>query len=361
MAQNTAISWADDTFNPWIGCTKLSPACDGCYAENLMATRLKRVTWGPHGERQRTSEAYWAEPLKWEREQAAKVKYANDNGLPAPPARFVFCASLADVFDNAVPWEWRRDLFDLIHATPHLTWLLLTKRPGNIAALFAQAITPELRAKWSKSVGLGQSLWPRNAAIGCTVVTQAEADRDIPKLLDAKAGLHPAFAFVSMEPLLEPVDLMRWLPGGYECRAECGWRSWRSPPEERCTSCDGISSGFGEFCPACSGAEFVGICPDCDGDTVHAHPDTSCIDWVITGGETDQGKHKARPSHPDWFRAIRDQCAAAGVPYHHKQNGEWGFCPDRTALPDQVFRVGKKAAGRALDGVIHDARPQVAA
>ncbi len=364
MAENTAISWADDTFNPWEGCQKVSPACDGCYAEALMDTRYGKVKWGPHGERVRTAPANWAKPLKWEREEARKWEAYRSVKLVEPPPRFVFCASLADVFDNAVPVEWRSDLFNLIRKTPHLTWLLLTKRPGSIVKLFAEAITPELRTKWSQQVRLGESLWPRNAAIGCTVVTQEEADRDIPRLLAAKAGLNPAFAFVSMEPLLGPVDLDTAWHGetalDAECWGDCAWCSKGHPPLHNC------ARGRGDWEAGQSG-----------------------LDWVITGGETDQGQHKARPSHPDWFRSLRDQSTAAGVPFHFKQWGEWvggevysegktgGLArhqaPSETAwggYPDYWWdgdafggvistRVGKKAAGRALDGVIHDARPSV--
>jgi protein gp37 len=114
---------------------------------------------------------------------------------------FVF-PSMCDPFDNHPDLaEPRRRFFDLIRATPNLTWLLLTKRPGNIVKLFREA------HPWPS--GGGWNWWPRNAAIGCTVVTQEEADRDIPKLLAAKAALNPAFAFLSMEPLLGPVDLTR--------------------------------------------------------------------------------------------------------------------------------------------------------
>ncbi|MFN3858134.1 MAG: DUF5131 family protein [Caulobacter sp.] len=334
MGETTGISWADMTFNPWIGCMKVSPACDGCYAEALMETRMGRAVWGAPGKgvgtRVRTSEANWRKPLAWNR------KAAKDGTRP-----FVFCASLADVFDNAVPPEWRRDLFDLIRATPHLTWLLLTKRPGNIDKLFVEAMRlGEDADDFNEFVGGNWSaLWPRNAAIGCTVVTQDEADRDIPRLLSAKAALDPAFAFVSMEPLIGPVDLTAHLWG-------------RAKP---CSDCSlDADCGCGFFPRG-------------------AVPDEPSLDWVITGGETDQGSHKARPAHPDWFRTIRDQCAAAGVAYHHKQNGEWvGFndhippnTNPREARHDlgttPVFRVGKAMAGRWLDGQIHDARPSVPA
>jgi protein gp37 len=278
---------------------------------------------------------------------------------------FVFCSSLADVFDNAVPAEWRRDLFKLIQATPHLTWLLLTKRPQNIVKLAYDALS--CAEESPVHLPFVRMAWPRNAAIGCTVVTQEEADRDVPHLLRAKAEIDPAFAFLSMEPLLGAVDISKWLPGGYECSTECGWRSAAPPPWEACTTCGAQSLSFGEFC-TCGAAEFEHICPNCDGRTVHEHPDTPCVDWVITGGETDQGAHKARPTHPKWLRDIRDQCAAAGVPYHHKQNGEWSRAPKGATFSTTthtfedktiVFRVGKKHAGRTLYGVTHDARPAV--
>lgn len=333
MAEYTHISWADHTFNPWIGCMKVGPACDGCYAEALMSTtgRMKRVEWGAPGQgvgtRSRTSASNWKQPLKWNREAAAAVEAWRTNPFARPetpkPSRFVFCASLADVFDNAVPNEWRLDLFDLIRKTPHLTWLLLTKRPQNIVKLFSQATGAEQFGHPPFS-----SFWPRNAAVGCTVVTQGEADRDVPHLLAAKAALNPAFAFLSMEPLLGPVDLTRINVRGATLLDAL--RGWHGQGRDR-----GVA-----------------------------------IDWVITGGETDQGSHKARPSHPDWFRSLRNQCAAAGVAYHHKQNGEWLHRPEILSaggpgvhrFDDGAWmdRIGKKAAGRTLDGVIHDARPEAA-
>jgi protein gp37 len=124
MAENSKIEWTDHTFNPWIGCTKVSPGCDHCYAENL-SKRYGWVKWGPHGERKRTSEANWRKPRQW-------AKAARGTGKRPR----VFCASLADVFDNKVPVQWRTDLFDLIAATPELDWLLLTKRPENVARMF---------------------------------------------------------------------------------------------------------------------------------------------------------------------------------------------------------------------------------
>lgn len=319
MAEETGISWADMTFNPWIGCARISPACDGCYAAALMGEdgRHKRAQWGGPGvgagTRSRTAASNWAQPRRWDRKAAA------EGTRP-----FVFCASLADVFDNEVPPEWRRDLFDLIRETPNLTWLLLTKRPGMIVKLFRETLSEADKfATVDPPMTPLSDLWPRNAAIGCTVVNQEEAERDVPKLLAAKDALRPAFAFLSMEPLLGPVDL---------------WAlRFMGSPHRTLQAFDGLDSkGVSQFCGG--------------------------IDWVITGGETTQGGHRARPQHPGWFRSLRDQAVAAGVAYHHKQNGEWapvGIFPKGTETMMDLHRVGKDRAGRLLDGRTWDERPAV--
>lgn len=178
MGEVTKIEWCDHTFNPWIGCTKVSPGCDNCYAEALMDHRYKRVKWGPHGERSRTSESNWQSPRAWDR-------WASEKGRRP----FVFCASLADVFDNQAPEEWRADLFKLARETPNLVWLFLTKRIGNAVAM-------------SKSAGG----FPRNAAIGSTFPNQTDYDRDITNLRHAKECLNALFSFGSFEPLLSSID-----------------------------------------------------------------------------------------------------------------------------------------------------------
>lgn len=171
MAENSKIEWTDHTFNPWIGCQKVSPGCDHCYAEAL-SNRYGWVEWGPHGERKRTSQANWRKPLQWAR--AAR-------GTEKRPR--VFCASLADVFDNRAPVQWRTDLFDLIASTPELDWLLLTKRPENLAKMFPAG-------EWS-------NIW-----LGTTCEDQASADRRIPLLLETRARVH----FLSCEPLLGEIN-----------------------------------------------------------------------------------------------------------------------------------------------------------
>lgn len=192
MAENTSISWCDDTFNPWIGCARVSPACDGCYAAYLMDSRMHRVVWGEPGKgegtRDRTGEDNWKDPLRWNRKYAA-----------TPGQRFIFCASLADVFDNHPDLPpWRRELFQLIAATPNLTWLLLTKRPGNIVKLTLEACA-----------GMGV---PPNIALGATFANQDEWDRDHQKLRRAAEELLPRFTFASVEPILGPIVFGNWMP-----------------------------------------------------------------------------------------------------------------------------------------------------
>jgi len=177
MGEDTNIEWCDHTFNPWMGCTKVSTGCDRCYAETFADKRFGLVEWG--GPPRRTSAAKWREPWEWNRA-------AEREGV----RRRVFCASLADVFDNQVPEDWRRDLFGLIDATPWLDWLILTKRPQNIARM--------MPAEW----GIYQNVW-----LGVSVENQTEAKRRIPILQKIPAVLR----FLSCEPLLGPINLRRLL------------------------------------------------------------------------------------------------------------------------------------------------------
>lgn len=165
--KNSNIEWTTHTFNPWIGCTKVSDGCKNCYAEAL-DRRWGHKRWGPTAARVRTSEANWKKPLQWNAE-AAKAKRRDR----------VFCASLADVFDDheSVDPHWRADLFNLIDSTPHLDWLLLTKRPENI-----QRFMPNLAES--------EHMWPRaNVWLGTTVENQEQSEKRIPHLLKAPAAV----------------------------------------------------------------------------------------------------------------------------------------------------------------------------
>jgi protein gp37 len=173
------------SFNPWLGCTKISPGCAHCYAENLMDTRWKRVTWGRGNPRQRTSETNWKQPLVWDRE----AKEAGER-------RRVFCASLADVFDPEAPDQWRSDLFSLIEQTENLDWLLLTKRPELVIEQFGiwQNINPEA----------ARSIW-----FGISAEDQERIDERADYLTDIR--LAENITFVSAEPLLGDINLASYL------------------------------------------------------------------------------------------------------------------------------------------------------
>lgn len=256
MGDNTNIEWADKTFNPWIGCTKVSAACDHCYAEAWDARGLQGLStrWGPHASRTRTSAANWQKPITWNRKAASEGRRYR-----------VFCASLADVFDNhgSITSGWRGDLWHLIARTPHLDWLLLTKRPQNITKMLPDGYGAPA---WGDG-------WP-NVWLG----TSTENREEMLRRGKALASVPARVRFWSAEPLV---------------------------------------GDLGEI-PA------------------HIMPD-----WIITGGEN--GAHY-RPVNADWFRGLRDQSQAAGVPFLFKQ---WEGRSQREI----------KAKGRALDGVVHDGYP----
>lgn len=359
MSSQSAIEWTDSTFNPWIGCTRVGPGCDHCYAAVSTPARTMGITWGAGSPRRRTSAGNWRLPVQWNARpfyECPKCQWRGDDPTPVSTQsaggdgyaifcpecsahgllrarRRVFCASLADGFDNEVDDLWRVDLFQLILATPNLDWLLLTKRIGNVATL-----APRL---WMRDG------FPANVWLGATVVNQHEADRDIPKLLQTPAKVR----FLSVEPMLGEVRLDRVM---------------RSSPDSDWTYCDNVLTGFRAHV--------------CGGST----SSSNAIQWVICGGESGPN---ARPVHPNWVKSLRDQCEAAGVPFLFKQWGEWlpsdeftselnaedggwphndnskwsyldydeddhqwvqGFDPSE----DSVWRVGKKRAGRTLDGCV---------
>jgi protein gp37 len=323
MAEYSRIEWTDHTWNPWLGCQKVGPGCDNCYAEayNARFAGGIAINWGPGAPRRRTSAANWRKPITWNSVHAA---FQAEHGR----RQRVFCASLADVFDNAVDPAWREDLFQLIEATPSLDWLLLTKRIGNVRNMLPVPFDFD-------------RLYP-NVWIGATIVNQAEADRDIPKLLELPARVR----FLSMEPLLGPVDLTAVRhtarPGYF---GDC--LEWHHRPH-----------GEAEPWPG--------------------------VNWVIVGGESGPD---ARPMNPLWVGNLRDQCRTAGVPFLFKQWGEWSPGPGdfgagrretaaiamdgyvaRDGIRQRehptgadgwslVHRVGKKAAGRQLDGLQWDEFP----
>lgn len=295
----TKIQWADETWNPITGCSKISDGCKNCYAER-MAKRLAGRFGYPADEpfRPTLHPDRLNDPRKWKKH------------------RRVFVCSMSDLFHEEVPNEWRIKVFNAMATDIFLpckhTYLILTKRPENMKRFF------DLNTKVGDPVP-----WP-NVWLGVTAENQEQYDKRIPLLLQIPAAVR----FVSIEPMLGPIDVKKWL--------------------------------FHDDCDHY----------DCDGDCpVGLNPPFAGIDWVICGGESGPG---ARPVHPDWVRSLRDQCQAAGVPFFFKQWGEW-ITKDKSRPNDEIwpsfkkshcwnpklsgmykrdwaYCVGKKAAGRLLDG-----------
>lgn len=267
MGENTKIEWATHTFNPWMGCTKVASGCTHCYAE-AFTKRYGKAEWGPNGTRVKTSDANWRKPLKWNREA---------QGAAERPR--VFCASLADVFEDwksevrdshgnvLVRADWaagverritlddvRYELFALIDATPWLDWLLLTKRPENVQGMWPDARRMPAGDPFAMN-GYRPNVW-----LLTSIAMQADADENVPKLL-ACGDLVPVLG-LSIEPMLGPIDIASAV----------------------------VKRRLGDPQP----------------------------NWVIAGGESGPG---ARPCNIAWIRSIIEQCRAADVSCFVKQLG----------------------------------------
>lgn len=301
MAELSKIEWTDHTFNPWIGCSKVSKGCENCYAETLMDKRYGRVNWGPGNPRSRTSKANWRKPIKWDQEAMEEGGYHR-----------VFCASLADWLDAEVPIRWLSDLLDLIRKTPHLEWLLLSKRLELWKERLEAALLEIEKRKGRNDLWSFVSSWlqggsPVNVWVGTSVEDQKTADERIPQLLEIPATIR----FVSYEPALEAVDF----------QGEEG--EWLVPHP--------LSNGD-YYEP--KHAKRTVRCSVCEGQEV--------IDWIIVGGESGPN---ARPFDVQWARDTIRQCREAGIACFVKQLGRYpedqGDCLSGTktaggqrALPD---------------------------
>lgn len=386
----TDIEWSDETWNPILArrlsdgkvgwhCEHASPGCEHCYAETRnVSGRCNLGTKLPFKPGHRKDielfldEAALLKPLGWKK------------------PRKVFVCSMTDLFADFVPDEWIDRIFAVMALCPQHTFQVLTKRSGRMREYLSRSGAapglPSHRIMWAMD-GISRAKWPDlqwplpNVGLGVSVEDQQRADERIPDLLATPAAVR----WISAEPLLGPLKIGSWIPTCYECGATCGLRLAEIPDVERCTECgeecdQETDPQFSEGCPKCNG-ELEPVCPDCGHYMVYQHPDTPNLDWVVVGGESGA---KARPMHPDWARALRDQCAAAGVPFFFKQWGEWWPNPpealmtihqfnrqlryidvdtgrektDPTRTSDASMRkVGKKRAGRLLDGVEHNGMP----
>ena len=314
MSDKTKIEWTDATWNPVTGCTKVSTGCDHCYAETI-ATRFAGTSAYPNGFQVTLRPERLDQPIRWKR------------------PRRIFVNSMSDLFHTDVPDDYIAKVFAVMAIASRHTFQVLTKRHGRMKALlnsrdFYATVRGHLRNTYgfSEVDAFGTDLFPLfNAWLGVSVEDQRTADLRIPALLDTPAAVR----WLSCEPLLGRTWLTGLLPSDSEVLSPLG--SHRRPT----------------------------------------------IDWVVVGGESGPG---ARPMHPSWALSLRDQCVAAGVPFLFKQWGEWkpterlgaGVLDDpREAYAEVVddgklqfiewrrimCRVGKKAAGRELDGRTWDEYP----
>ncbi|MBA5778234.1 phage Gp37/Gp68 family protein [Stappia sp. F7233] len=354
MADNTDIEWSDATWNVVTGCAVVSPGCTNCYAMKLAGTRLQH-----HPSRAGLTQMSKAGPV-WTGEVRFNEQWL-DQPLRWKRPRRIFVAAHGDLFHEAVPDEVLDEVFAIMALCPQHTFQVLTKRSKRMREYLRDPNTPFRvadmatvvgrhlpdghpgwqRGNWRASPIIGctqPANWPlTNVWIGVSVEDQTRADERIPDLLATPTAIR----FVSAEPLLGPVDFLAFQEG--------------IPGNEWLTWLDGI-------------------------------------DWIIVGGESGPD---ARPMHPDWARSIRDQCAAAGTAFFFKQWGEWApqvgavdgwniddnpeisrfdhrdwegghwgepyrpmWCDE--VDDDTVSRIGKSRAGRLLDGVEHNAMPEVA-
>lgn len=361
------IEWTDATWNPVVGCSKVSLGCANCYAER-MAGRLANMNQRPYQDVTCAN----GNALQWRGEWnglAVKVDSAIEKPLHWRKPRKVFVCSMGDLFHESVPFEWIDRVWAVMALAQQHTFQVLTKRPGRMAEYLAsrtaiddsgrvgrmpqwynvitcwldQGDTGFLGKRWdachdAASLLDGQSPLP-NVWLGTTTENQATADERIPHLLRCPAPVR----FVSVEPMLGPVNLSPWIG---DVVVEEPYEAGSGKPVLKCADV------VDEF----TIAEWI-----------------EKLDWVICGGESGPS---ARPMHPDWARDLRDQCTAAGVPFFFKQWGAWSpvnaetlggsNVPGRTKIhtyfvggTDQYMaRVGKKAAGRLLDGRTWDEYPR---
>ena len=356
MSDKTAIEWTDASANVINGCSLASPGCTNCYAMRLAGTRMRN-----HPTRAGLAVDSKAGPV-W----TGEVRFhepALQQVLRWQRPRMIFWNAHGDIFHPNVPDAWIDRCFAAMALTPQHIHQVLTKRSERMREYMSRAcgrimdaIIKMRRERGDLSpvalphVPIGDVWWPLpNVWLGVSTEDQQRADERIPDLLATPAAVR----WISAEPLLGPIDLTN-ITGAEKSREYGspvhGWSSiWRN---------NGVGRPW--------------------------------IDWVVVGGES--GPH-ARPMHPDWARSLRDQCAAASVPFFHNQNGEWrpsygapagttghyammardpdGWTYKHPVLLDHyprqfdafgsivLERVGKRAAGRLLDGVGHNGFPEV--
>lgn len=378
MADGTGIEWTDATWNVVLGCDRVSPGCDGCYA-----IRTARRMAGNPNPKVALPYAGLVDERDGRLDWTGQVNLVDDR-LTLPmrwtKPRRIFVNAQSDLFHDQVPDQFIARVFGVMAATPRHTFQVLTKRHARMRSLlssdtFSAAVSRQavryLAAFERPRVDLGKpwDVWPLpNLWLGVSVEDQKRAELRLPALLDTPAAVR----WASCEPLLGPLELDWWLGGHWRCPT-CGFDQGSHMGNTHCIECR----------------------------TRSYPPPYRSLDWIVVGGESGPG---ARPMHPAWPRRLRDQCAAAGVPYLFKQWGEYGLLPrgwrEEGPWPDEpgvtvaddgtvyqpgdltydppgprygeavradhgraqltaMYRAGKKEAGRELDGRTWDQYPAV--
>lgn len=333
----TSIEWTDKTWNPVVGCTRVSPGCEHCYAETMASRQvLMSVALGRRSPYLRVVDA---DNRRWTRAKDVKADPANHQHVELLPERLneplsfkpgtrVFVCSMSDIFHEHVPFEFIARVWAVMASRPDVIFQVLTKRTERMALFVRRWVVGH--------VNVLPNVW-----LGTSVEDQQRADERIPLLLAAPAAVR----FLSAEPLLGPLDLGRWL-GDYDCHS-CGARFWGrevravdrlvSVGSERDPSRPDDAEAERDVCPRCGQPDIgTGDVGPVGGD----YEGQPTIDWVIVGGESGPG---ARPMDPSWVRSLSNQCHIADAAFFFKQ---WGG-------------ARKKQAGRELDGRTHDAMPGV--
>lgn len=340
MSDNTKIEWTDATWNIITGCSVVSAGCKNCYAMKLAGTRLKH-----HPSRAGLTIDTKNGPV-W----SGNVRFNGpwlDQPLNWSKPRMIFVCAHGDLFHESVPFEWIDRVYAVMALASQHIFQVLTKRPERMREYLSSRNRlgnsdicreiNEIPAHFGDRRGALEMPLP-NVWLGVSVENQEAADKRIPILLDTPAAVR----WISAEPLLGKINLSKCGNQNRQVNALTGTETTGNP-----ISSFGIS-GF---------------------DQVTRYNWTNKLDWVVVGGESGSG---ARPMHPEWARSLRDQCAAAGVRFLFKQWGEWApvhelkcneqgikgklwhnFDPDTS-----VCQIGKKAAGRMLDGVEHNGYPK---
>jgi protein gp37 len=265
MGKETGIKWTDSTYNSWWGCTKVSPACDHCYAEGV-DRRTGENHWGHGAPRRLLSEHARNEPYRWQRDADA---FEAEHGR----RRRVFTLSMGDLFDNEVPDEWRQRHFDTMQDCDRLEWQICTKRISNLPKMIPHDWTPTSFQKLGADDEDTHMCWPQHVGVLITIVTQAEADRDVPRLLEYKRRFGIPWVGISYEPAQEGVSFITWLGD------------------------DGL-------------------------------------DWIIFGGKSG-AQWNDRPFHLGWARNVMLECNAFGTAFFMKQVA--AFRPTDDMIPADLM------------------------